>query len=50
MFFRIKPSSLIVSIIYLQILKSKKIIESADLFHEGSPARPVDSMREAGNK
>jgi hypothetical protein len=45
-----KPSSLIRSINEVQRQKTLKISESTDPADEGSPARVVDSMREAGNK
>jgi hypothetical protein len=45
-----KPSSLMRSIIKIQRQKTLKIPESPDLADEGSPARIVDSMWEAGNK
>jgi hypothetical protein len=38
------------SIIKIQRQKTLKIPESPDLADEGSPARIVDSMWEAGNK
>jgi hypothetical protein len=45
-----KPSSMMNKIIEVQRQKTLKISESIDQANEGSPARHVDSMWEAGNK
>jgi len=45
-----KPSSLMRSIIKEQRQKGMKISDGTELANEGSPARIVDSMWEAGNK
>jgi len=44
-----KPSSLMNSITKVYRQKGMKISDGTDLLNEGSPARLVDSMWEAGN-
>ena len=45
-----KPSSIIYLVINVQRQKSMKISDDSSLSNEGSPARPVYRMWEAGNK
>jgi hypothetical protein len=45
-----KPSSLMYPSTNVQRRKIMNIIENTDFVNEGSLARNVDSMREAGNK
>ena len=45
-----KPSSLMYSSTRFQKLKIMNIVENNDFVNEGSPARLVDSMWEAGYK
>ena len=45
-----KPSSMMNKIIEVPRQKTLKRPDSIDQANEGSPARHVDSMREAGNK